>query len=210
MFNRLGAIAFAARAKTERDILEDPELIKICATKANFYKFRTLPTSMWIYGVICIIFGGFANFFLVKVRHTGDEYLSFIYIMMFCLYGLGFLCLYAGKIEILVIDKKKGMIKRSEINIFLSKIERFCYIDRVEDVLMVLKGFKSYAADTTRYFIRFTLKDGETLEFGRTFSYYEIQFKYRVCRALIKGEINLKQAKKYLVVDEVINESKED
>ena len=46
MFARLGAIAFAARSKTKRDILEDPELMKILSTKAQFYKFRTLPLSL--------------------------------------------------------------------------------------------------------------------------------------------------------------------
>ena len=89
------------------------------------------------------------------------------------------------------------------INIFLSKIEVVKYINYLKGIDMVLRGIKTYGNDNSSYFIRYTFNDGSKIEFGRTFSYYEIQKKYRISRAILKNEVIKDMAKSYLVVNEV-------
>ena len=89
------------------------------------------------------------------------------------------------------------------INIFLSKIEVVKYINLLKDINMVLRGIKTYGNDNSTYFIRYLFQDGTKIEFGRTFSYYEIQKKYRIGRAILKNEIIKEMAKSYLVINEV-------
>ena len=108
---------------------------------------------------------------------------------MFLFYLVSFITLYAGKIEFLYIDKKKGIIRKRLINIFLSKIETVKYINNLDDIKMVLRGTKTYGNENSCYFIRYLFKDGSKIEFGRTFSYYEIQKKYRISKALLHNEI---------------------
>ena len=108
MFARLGAIAFAARSKTKRDILEDPELMKILSSKAQFYKFRTFPLSLWIFGGINLLVAISLNYFLFVILKKGEGEGKFIiYFVMFLFYLVGFVCIYAGQMETLKIDKKK-------------------------------------------------------------------------------------------------------
>jgi hypothetical protein len=64
MIGRVAAVAFASRAKTKRDILEDPELMKILSTKANFYTFRTFPISFWIFSFITLIISIYLTYYL--------------------------------------------------------------------------------------------------------------------------------------------------
>jgi len=123
--------------------------------------------------------------------------------MMFLFYLISFVTFYAGKIEYLYIDKKKGIIRKRLINIFCSKIETVKYINLLDDIKMVLRGTKTYGNENSCYFIRYMFKDGSKIEFGRTFSYYEIQKKYRISRAILKNEIIKDMAKSYLVVNEV-------
>ena len=66
---------------------------------------------------------------------------------MFLFYFICFACLYAGKIEYLYIDKKKGIIRKRLINIFLSKIEVVKYINLLKEIDMVLRGIKTYGND---------------------------------------------------------------
>ena len=113
MFARLGAIAFAARSKTKRDILEDPELMKILSTKAQFYKFRTFPMSLWIFGVINLIVAVLLNYYLFVVIKKGEgEGLFILYFVMFLFYLVGFVVIYAGKMETVIIDKKKELYEK--------------------------------------------------------------------------------------------------
>ena len=162
--------------------------MKILSKKANFYTFKTYPLNLWIFSGICLIFALFINYYLFRVARR-HESLHLIYVMMFLFYFVCFTCLYAGKIEYLYIDKKKGIIRKRLINIFLSKIEVVKYINLLTDIKMVLRGIKTYGNDNSTYFIRYLFQDGTKIEFGRTFSYYEIQKKYRISRAILKNEI---------------------
>jgi len=176
--------------------------MRILSQKANFYVFKTFPLSLWIFSGICLIFAIYVNYYLYYVARR-HESLPLIYVMMFIFYLVAFVCLYAGKIELLYIDKKKGIIVKRLINIFLSKVEKVKYINLLKDIKMVLRGIKTYGNENSSYFIRYIFKDGTKLEFGRTFSYYEIQKKYRISLALLKNEVIKDMAKSYLVVNEV-------
>jgi hypothetical protein len=206
MFARLGAIAFAARSKTKRDILEDPELMKILSTKAQFYKFRTFPMSLWIFGVINLIVAVLLNYYLFVVIKKGEgEGLFILYFVMFLFYLVGFVVIYAGKMETVIIDKKKGIIRKTLINCFLSKIEYVKSIDNLLKIEMVKKGHIRNNSDSTRYYIRYTFKDKFIMEWGETYSFYEIQKKYRISKAILQGEVIVEEAKIYLVKDETVD-----
>ena len=120
--------------------------------------------------------------------------------------------MYAGKIETLYIDKKKGIVRHTLLNIFLTKIEHVKQIDNILSIDMVKKGAKRLSGDFTHYIMRFVFSEGKgkfVMEFGNTFSYYEIQKKYRICKALLKGEVIKEQAKMHLLVDESVDETQE-
>ena len=176
--------------------------MRVLSTKANFYTFKTFPLSLWIFSGILLCFALYINYYLSNVARR-HESLYLIYFMMFVFYFFAFVCLYSGKIEYLYIDKKKGIIRKRLLNIFLSKIETVKFIQNLKDIYMVLRGVKTYGNDNSTYLIRYTFKDGSKIEFGRTFSYYEIQKKYRISRAILKNEVTKDMAKSYLVVNEV-------
>ena len=54
---------------------------------------------------------------------------------------------------------------------------------------MVLRGTKTYGNENSCYFMRYIFKDGTKIEFGRTFSFYEIQKKFRISKALLHNEV---------------------
>ncbi len=208
MFIRLSALQFATKSKTKRDILEDPEEMKILSTRANFYEFYTLPISLWIFAGICISIAIFINYFIVRIAKK-NENLVLVYFAMFVFYIVGFITIYAGKMEFVLIDKKKGIIKKTLLNCFLSKIEFVKYIDKLKKIEMVKKGVIRYSGDTTRYFIRYIFEDKSILEFGKTISFYEIQKKFRISKAILEGEVIKNMANLKYLTDESYDEREE-
>lgn len=208
MFLRLSALQFATKSKTKRDILEDPEEMKILSTRANFYEFYTLPISLWIFAGICISIAIFINYFIVRIAKK-NENLILVYFAMFVFYIVGFITIYAGKMEFVLIDKKKGIIKKTLLNCFLSKIEFVKYIDKLKKIEMVKKGVVRYSGDTTRYFIRYIFEDKSILEFGKTVSFYEIQKKFRISKAILEGEVIKNMANLKYLTDESYDEREE-
>jgi len=208
MFIRLSALQFATKSKTKRDILEDPEEMKILSTRANFYEFYTLPISLWIFAGICISIAIFINYFIVRIAKK-NENLILVYFAMFVFYIVGFITIYAGKMEFVLIDKKKGIIKKTLLNCFLSKIEFVKYIDKLKKIEMVKKGVIRYSGDTTRYFIRYIFEDKSILEFGKTVSFYEIQKKFRISKAILEGEVIKNMANLKYLTDESYDEREE-
>ena len=208
MFIRLSALQFATKSKTKRDILEDPEEMKILSTRANFYEFYTLPISLWIFAGICISIAIFINYFIVRIAKK-NENLILVYFAMFVFYIVGFITIYAGKMEFVLIDKKKGIIKKTLLNCFLSKIEFVKYIDKLKKIEMVKKGVIRYSGDTTRYFIRYIFEDKSILEFGKTISFYEIQKKFRISKAILEGEVIKNMANLKYLTDESYDEREE-
>jgi hypothetical protein len=112
---------------------------------------------------------------------------------------------YAGKIEILRIDKKKGVIVHKLYNIFLSKVEKSYNIDDLVDIEVLYKGVVKHNSDTTRYYIRFTFKDLSRLVFGQCMSFRKASEKYRKCFAIIKGII-IKDVDRSVITDETVDE----
>ena len=208
MFLRLSALQFATKSKTKRDILEDPEEMKILSTRANFYKFYTLPISLWIFAGICISIAIFINYFIVRIAKKNDN-LILVYFAMFVFYIVGFITIYAGEMEFVLIDKKKGIIKKTLLNCFLTKIEFVKYIDKLKKIEMVKKGVIRYSGDTTRYFVRYIFEDKSILEFGRTISFYEIQKKFRISKAILEGEVIKNMANLKYLTDESYDEREE-
>ena len=208
MFLRLSALQFATKSKTKRDILEDPEEMKILSTRANFYKFYTLPISLWIFAGICISIAIFINYFIVRIAKKNDN-LILVYFAMFVFYIVGLITIYAGKMEFVLIDKKKGIIKKTLLNCFLTKIEFVKYIDKLKKIEMVKKGVIRYSGDTTRYFIRYIFEDKSILEFGKTVSFYEIQKKFRISKAILEGEVIKNMANLKYLTDESYDEREE-
>ena len=208
MFIRLSALQFATKSKTKRDILEDPEEMKILSTRANFYEFYTLPISLWIFAGICISIAIFINYFIVRIAKK-NENLFLVYFAMFVFYIVGFITIYAGKMEFVLIDKKKGIIKKTLLNCFLTKIEFVKYIDKLKKIEMVKKGVIRYSGDTTRYFIRYIFEDKSILEFGKTVSFYEIQKKFRISKAILEGEVIKNMANLKYLTDESYDEREE-
>ena len=191
-----------------KEILEDPELMKILSTKAQFYKFRTFPMSLWIFGVINLIVAVLLNYYLFVVIKKGEgEGLFILYFVMFLFYLVGFVVIYAGKMETVIIDKKKGIIRKTLINCFLSKIEYVKSIDNLVKIEMVKKGHIRNYSDSTRFYIRYTFKDKFIMEWGETYSFYEIQKKFRISKALLKGEVIIEQAKISWVKDESVDDT---
>ncbi len=91
------------------------------------------------------------------------------------MYYASFFIIYAGKIESVRIDKKvnklnnwkkKGIIKYELVNVFLSKIEKSFKIDEMTDMEILYKGKIRRDGDYTRYYIRLSFKENESLVFG--------------------------------------------
>lgn len=92
----------------------------------------------------------------------------FIYVALFILY--------AAKNEYVTIDKKKGIIKYTLFNIFLKKEETF-QLDELDDIEILLKGIKRGNNDSTKYYIRFTFKNGKQLVFGKCVTFRKVSDK---------------------------------
>ena len=105
------------------------------------------------------------------------------------MYYMYFIILYAGKIEKLTVDKKKGIIKLTYYNMFCSKKERMKKIDDVKDIEIVRKGIVKAQMDTTKYYIRITYFDDTKFDWGEAIHFINIDEKYRQTVALIKEVI---------------------
>lgn len=73
--------------------------------------------------------------------------------------------------------KKKSIVKHELINIFLSKEAKTNQMDDLDDIEIVLKGIAKTNMDSSRYYIRFTFKDGTRYSFGECLSFRKISYK---------------------------------
>jgi len=72
---------------------------------------------------------------------------------------------------------KKGTIKYSLINLFLSKTEKTYQIEELDKIEIVLKGAVRRSNDSTRYFIRLIFKNKEQCVFGECITFRTIAEK---------------------------------
>ena len=90
---------------------------------------------------------------------------------------------------------------------FLSKIDKVYSIDELVDIEVLLKGVIRQSSDYTKYFIRFTFKNGEKLIFGECMSLRKASDKYRKCCAILKGIIMPDILDRSMITDETVDET---
>ena len=166
------------------------------------YKFRYCPWFLWCTAFIIISFNLILTYALY-LTYEFTSYNNFLLTINIIFYILSFTILYQGEIEFFNIDRKKAIIKRSKINIFGSKRDRVEYFNDIDYFQIIMKGSKKGANDNRKYFIRVNLKDKcrKPIEWGYTWSFDSIAFKYQVCLAMVKGLV-VEKVEEYLVKDE--------
>ena len=75
------------------------------------------------------------------------------------------------------------------------------------DIEILLKGVIRRDGDYTKYFIRFSFREGEKLIFGECMSLSKASDKYRKCCALLKGIIIPDIIDRGMITDESVDES---
>ena len=166
------------------------------------YTFRYCPWFLWCTAFILITFNIILTFIL-SLTYIYSAYNNFLLSINIIFYTLSFTILYQGEIEFFIIDRKKAIVKRSKLNIFGSKRDVVEYFNDVDYFQIVMKGTKKGANDNRKYFIRVYLKDKcrKPIEWGYTWNFDSISFKYQVCLAMVKGLV-VEKVEEYLVKDE--------
>ena len=166
------------------------------------YRFRCCPWNLWSTSVILLLFDMLTTYVLYYT-YKHSAYYIFVLSLNILFYILCFTLLYQGEIEYFYIYRKKGLIKRSKVNIFGSKRDRVEYFNDIDYFQIVMKGVKKGADDNRKYFMRVYLKDkmSKPIEWGYTWSFDSVSFKYQVCLAMVKGMV-IDKVEEYLVKDE--------
>ena len=166
------------------------------------YTFRYCPWFLWCTALILIIFNIILTYVLF-LSYEYSAYNNFLLSINIIFYILSFTILYQGEIEYFTIDRKKAIVKRSKINIFGSKRDIVEYFNDVNYFQIVMKGTKKGADDNRKYFIRVYLKDKcrKPIEWGYTWNFDSVSFKYQVCLAMVKGLV-VEKVEEYLIKDE--------
>lgn len=166
------------------------------------YRFRCCPWNLWTTSFILFCFNLFSTYILYYT-YTKSLYYNFVLLLNILFYILCFTLLYQGEIEYFTINRKKAFIKKSKVNIFGSKKDRVEYFNDIDYFQIVMKGEKKGANDNRKYFIRVYLKDkmSKPIQWGYTWHFDSVSFKYQVCLAMVKG-IVIERVEDYLVKDE--------
>ena len=166
------------------------------------YTFRYCPWFLWCTAFILIVFNIILTYVLF-LTYVYSAYNNFLLSLNIIFYILSFIILYQGEIEFFTIDRKKAIVKKCKINIFGSKRDVVEYFNDVDYFQIVMKGTKKGADDNRKYFIRVYLKDKcrKPIEWGYTWNFDSISFKYQVCLAMVKGLV-VEKVEEYLVKDE--------
>lgn len=164
------------------------------------HQFTLYPLYLWIPGTLLILFNICVTIFIYYTYISQTNSAIFVNVMF---YYVAFFMLYVGKIETLSINRKKGLVRYSKVNIFGSKVEVIYKFDDVDYFEIGIEGIKKGADDHRKYFIRIYHKDKkiEPIKFGYTWSFDKIKWKYQVCLAMIKGLVMI-NVKDYLIKDE--------
>lgn len=168
------------------------------------YRFRCCPWNLWSTGIIILLFNGLMTYCLYYI-YEKSLYNNFLIFINILFYYLSFTLFYTGEIEYFTIDRSRGFVKKSEVNIFGSQKDRVVHFDEIDYCQMVMKGTKKGANDNRKFYLRIYVKDKMTkpIEFGSTWHFDSISFKYQVCLAMIKG-IVVEKVEKYLIKDEAL------
>ena len=166
------------------------------------YTFRLYPWYLWGTVLIIVSFNMVLTYALY-LTYNNSAYNNFLLSINIIFYVISFTILYEGEIEFFLIDRKKALIKKSKVNIFGSKKDTFEYFNDIDYFQIVMKGTKKGANDNRKYFIRVYLKDKDRkpIEWGYTWNFDTISFKYQVCLAMVKGLV-IEKVEEYLIKDE--------
>ena len=166
------------------------------------YTFRLCPWYLWCTAIIIISFN-FILTYALYLTYMNSSYNNFLLSINIIFYIIAFIILYQGEIEYFIIDRKKALIKKSKVNIFGSKKDVFEYFNDIDYFQIVMKGTKKGADDNRKYFIRVYLKDKcrKPIEWGYTWNFDSVSFKYQVCLAMVKGLV-VEKVEEYLIKDE--------
>ena len=155
--------------------------------KTDSHKFYNLPWSTWILSLVISLLAFFITYVnLYKVKSHKISYLSIS--ISIVLWIVLLIILYSSKVEVIIIDKKKGIIRRSKLNIFCSKSESTHYISNIKNIEIVLKGYVSRTTNTSKYYIRISFVNRD-ITFGETMLLSRAIEKYKICIALLKTSI---------------------
>lgn len=152
------------------------------------HQFVLYPWYLWVASFILLVFN-IGLSFCIYISYTGTKYEKYVSIINVIFYYISFALIYAGKIEYLIINRKKGLVFKRKINIFCSKVETGVRFDDVDYIEIVLKGATKGADDFRKYFVRINLKQRSVkpIEFGYTWYLDKAILKYQICVAMIKG-----------------------
>ena len=118
------------------------------------YRFRLCPWNLWCTAFIIISFN-FVLTYALYLTYENTAYNNFLLTINLIFYILSFTLLYQGEIEFFTIDRKKAIIKKSKVNIFGSKKDRFEYFNDIDYFQIVMKGTKKGADDNRKYSLCF-------------------------------------------------------
>jgi len=163
------------------------------------YQFTLYPYYLWIAGSIILLTTIFFTY-LIYATFVHTKYYIFLVFINIILYYISFILFYYGKIEIFKINRKKGYVTLKKINIFGTKKQILYNFDQIDYIEIVMKGMLRGNDDHRKYFVRLYNKDKnlKPIEFGFTWYFETVKFKYQVCLSMIKGMIKLNVPKYYI------------
>ena len=167
-----------------------------------FYLFTKHPWNLWVAGFLLFI-GCIGFTCTIYIFYNHSLYHKSLILLNIFFYYLSFFIIYSGEIEYFRIDRKKEFISKIKKNIFGSKTQYLFKFDQIDYIEIIMKGIKKFNDDHRKYFIRIYNKDKKIkcIEFGSTWYWETIKFKYQICLAMIKNIIKI-NVPKYYIKDE--------
>ncbi len=192
---------FLKRASKD-SIKSELNKVLIDSQSLPFYLFTKHPWNLWVAGFLLFI-GCIGFTCTIYIFYNHSLYHKSLILLNILFYYLSFFIIYSGEIEYFRIDKKKEFISKIKKNIFGSKTQYLFKFDQIDYIEIIMKGIKKFNDDHRKYFIRIYNKDKKIkcIEFGSTWYWETIKFKYQICLAMIKNIIKI-NVPKYYIKDE--------
>ncbi len=192
---------FLKRASKD-SIKSELNKVLIDSQSLPFYLFTKHPWNLWVAGFLLFI-GCIGFTCTIYIFYNHSLYHKSLILLNILFYYLSFFIIYSGEIEYFRIDRKKEFISKIKKNIFGSKTQYLFKFDQIDYIEIIMKGIKKFNDDHRKYFIRIYNKDKKIkcIEFGSTWYWETIKFKYQICLAMIKNIIKI-NVPKYYIKDE--------
>ncbi len=192
---------FLKRASKD-SIKSELNKVLIDSQSLPFYLFTKHPWNLWVAGFLLFI-GCIGFTCTIYIFYNHSLYHKSLILLNILFYYLSFFIIYSGEIEYFRIDRKKEFISKIKKNIFGSKTQYLFKFDQIDYIEIIMKGIKKFNDDHRKYFIRIYNKDKKIkcIEFGSTWYWETVKFKYQICLAMIKNIIKI-NVPKYYIKDE--------